>query len=188
MILAAIIFIVTFGCLGHFIYEWSGHKPWCGLIFATNESTWEHIKLTIYPTVLWAVFEGIRLGWTPSLLQALAAALLTEMILVPALFYSYTAVVGRNFLITDIICFVISVVAGVLVFYKVLSLSPAAICTVASIGIIAVVLTMYFRWTFHAPHNFLFRDPISGGFGPQGHDCDEDFHGIHSKHKHKHNK
>ena len=43
---------VLLGSLNHFIYEWSGENVVAGLLFATNESVWEHIKLALLPMLL----------------------------------------------------------------------------------------------------------------------------------------
>ena len=53
----AFIFIGLLGSLGHFFYEWSGNNKIIGYFFATNESTWEHLKLLFFPTVIYSVIE-----------------------------------------------------------------------------------------------------------------------------------
>ena len=40
------------GFLNHFIYEWLGGNGVAGLLFATNESIWEHIKLALLPMLI----------------------------------------------------------------------------------------------------------------------------------------
>lgn len=103
MELLGAIFIIAFGTLGHFIFEWSGHRKCAGIFFAVNESTWEHIKLAIYPNLIWGVVEGCVRGFSPLLAVSVATSLAISMVLIPALFYGYTAIVGKNFLITDIL-------------------------------------------------------------------------------------
>lgn len=180
------IFIAVFGCLGHFIFEWSGHRKWAGIFFATNESTWEHIKLTIYPSLIWGVVAGFVYGWTPLLALAQASAMLTMMILIPALFYAYTAIVGRNFLIADIACFMLSIAGGMWLYHAVIGSGAeiGAAWLAASVIVTVLIVLAYFTLTYNAPHNFLFRDPVTGGFGPLGHDCDADFHGVGLHHHH----
>lgn len=182
------LFIIIFGTLGHFIFEWSGHRKWAGIFFAVNESTWEHIKLTIYPSFIWLVVEGIAKGWSCNLLVAQAAGMVTMMALIPIIFYSYTAIVGRNFLIADIITFMVSICIGMWLYHAILVYGavPSAALTAVSITVLAAIAFMYFTFTYKAPHNFLFKDPISGGFGPTGHDCDGDFHKTGHAHGHDH--
>ena len=48
MILGTVFVLIT-GTISHFIYDWSGQNYILGLIFPTNESTWEHMKLVFFP-------------------------------------------------------------------------------------------------------------------------------------------
>ena len=189
MKILSILFIIIVGTLGHFIFEWSGHRKWAGIFFAVNESTWEHIKLSIYPTVIWFFIEWAVNGWSSVLPLATAAALVSMMLLIPGIFYAYTAIVGKNFLIADIIVFVVSIIIGMEIFYGILTgignIGPAT--EIISFTVIAAIIGMYLTFSYHPLHCFLFKDPVSGGFGPYGHDCNSDFHGVHSHHhKHKH--
>lgn len=184
-IIGAIV-IIALGCVGHFIFEWSGHKKCAGIFFAVNESTWEHIKLSIYPAILWLVVEICVRGCGAEILVAQTASMLTMILLIPALFYGYTAIVGKNFLITDILCFIVSVCVGMWVF-NIIAECGANMSTglgICSIAIIAAILFCYFTFSYNPPRCFLFKDPITGGYGPTGHDCDGDFH--HTGHTHHH--
>ena len=53
----AFVIIGALGTLGHFLYEWSGDNRLVGYFFSVNESTWEHLKLLFFPTVIYSVFE-----------------------------------------------------------------------------------------------------------------------------------
>ena len=174
------VFIIIFGTLGHFIFEWSGHRKWAGIFFAVNESTWEHMKLTIYPSAVWFAVEVAVRGFSAPLVVAQAASAAAMLALVPGLFYGYTFFTKQNWLIVDIICFVLSVCGGMLAFAKVSALpyaGPAA--TTISVIFLAGVAAAYFLWSYNPPHCFLFRDPVSKGFGPGGHGCHSDFHHAH---------
>ena len=185
MEIIASLFIIVLGCLGHFIFEWSGHRKWAGLLFAVNESTWEHIKLTIYPSFLWLLAEGLYRGWSQGLVVAQFAAMAATMLLVPALFYGYTAFTHKNWLWSDILVFCVAVVAGRWIFLLVFNALGASLPVVwfvlALVGM-ALVLEMYLRLSYHPWHNFLFRDPQNGDFGPRGHSCHSHFH----QHPHNH--
>ena len=179
MEIAACIFIIVFGTLGHFIFEWSGHKHWAGLLFAVNESTWEHIKLTIYPSFIWMAVEAAVLGFSRSLVAAQACSMCVTMLLIPGLFYGYTAFTGQNWLICDIICFCVSVIAGRICFSHVMCCAHISdLLLAASSVFLVLVLLCYLVFSFHPLHNFLFRDPISGDYGPHGHGCHTHYHKI----------
>ena len=171
--------IITLGCLGHFIYDWTDHKRASAIFFAVNESTWEHIKLTIYPGFLFMVAAVVRYGGNPCLLPAQAAAMLTPMLLIPFLFYGYTLFTKKNYLIVDILCFCLSVCAGMWVFRLIISSgydAPNAVKAASALCLLAIA-AMYFSFSFNPPHNFLFRDPITRRYGLSGHPC---------MHNHKH--
>lgn len=190
MELLGAIFIIAFGTLGHFIFEWSGHRKCAGIFFAVNESTWEHIKLAIYPNLIWGVVEGCVRGFSPLLAVSVATSLAISMVLIPALFYGYTAIVGKNFLITDILCFVLAVSAGMWAFHFLyrIDLTVPQPLLITSLALLALIVLAYLLFSYNPPRNFLFRDPITHGFGPLGHDCDADFHnaGEYRKHQHQH--
>jgi hypothetical protein len=50
-------FIIFLGSLLHFTYKWSGRFWLVGIFSAVNESTWEHLKLAVFPATLWFLFE-----------------------------------------------------------------------------------------------------------------------------------
>lgn len=183
------IFIIVIGTLGHFIFEWSGHRKGAGIFFAVNESTWEHIKLAIYPAYLWMIVEIAVRGWSTALITAQFAGVFASVLLIPGIFYGYTAFTKKNWLIADISVFCIAVALSRWVFKLVYDLAPqsAAWLVISIVGLVAI-LAAYLSWSYHAPHCFLFRDPLNGGFGPTGHDCDGNFHNNpnHDKHHHHH--
>lgn len=37
----------------HFLYDWLGENPIVGSFVPVNESVWEHLKLALWPTLLW---------------------------------------------------------------------------------------------------------------------------------------
>jgi len=45
------IFCIILGTLLHFTYEWFNLNKFVGFFSATNESTWEHLKLIFFPMV-----------------------------------------------------------------------------------------------------------------------------------------
>lgn len=179
MELTGFFFIAVFGCLGHFIFEWSGHRKWAGIFFAVNESTWEHIKLTIYPSFIWMFVEMAVRGCSPSLLVAQFASMVTMILLVPGIFYAYTAFTKRNWLIADIVVFLVAIAAGMKVFSLIADVPGiTAVPAWISVAGMLLILAAYFRFSYHPPHCFLFRDPINKGFGPSGHECHSHFHNI----------
>ena len=55
------IFIFIFGTILHFTYEWSGENTIVGLFSATNESTWEHLKLLFFLKISCLFFSFLQM-------------------------------------------------------------------------------------------------------------------------------
>jgi protein-S-isoprenylcysteine O-methyltransferase Ste14 len=85
------------------------------------------------------------------------------------LYYSYTALLGHGLLIVDIAIFVVAVIAGQLVSYKLLMASPLPEKLNRFVPIALAVLGILFvLFTFYPPHLPLFRDSVTGGYGIVG--------------------
>ena len=159
------VFSLALGTLSHFFYEWSGNQPIVGFFFPVNESTWEHLKLAIFPILLFFAMGSRFLRGNENAVLAAFCAVLIPVLLIPAIFYTYTAFTGAPVLPVDIATFAIAVLAGFAAAWLILranSIPHASL--IGWIGIF-VILACYFTFTAFPPHCFLFRDPLSGGYG-----------------------
>ncbi len=164
-ILGAVLSIV-FGSALHFVYQWSGFYKPVALIAAVNESTWEHLKLGFWPILIWAIYEFAVFGKKyKNFIFAKALAILVFIFGVPLIFYGYTAILGKNFLIFDISTFAVSVVLGYFVGYKILTVKKDLGIKSFGILVILIALAAFLSFSFFPPHNFLFKDPVTGGYG-----------------------
>jgi hypothetical protein len=162
--------IIVLGSVFHFVYEWLGNWRPAALIFAVNESTWEHLKLAFWPAIIWSLIERVR--WTKpgndiaNFFVAKAVALYIMPILIVGIFYSYTAILGDNFLILDISSFILAVCVGQYCSYRILSAKPLS-ATLRPIAMAAIIIitTCFLLFTFMTPRFFLFHDPVTGGYG-----------------------
>ena len=81
------IIVSILGTLLHFAYDWSGQNTLVGLFTPVNESTWEHMKLIFFPTLIVNIFIWRKLhDKLPYLDSSLPAWLLIGTWLIPALF------------------------------------------------------------------------------------------------------
>lgn len=164
--LCGIVFVIILGSALHFAFALSGEWRPLAVIAAVNESTWEHLKLAFWPALLYGLAEypflRARAG---NFLVAKAAGILLMPVAIVALFYAYTAFT-EDTLVADILIFVMAVVAGQLTSLRLLPLRalPDALRWVAAAVLICLILT-FALLTFFAPHVFLFRDPVTGGYG-----------------------
>ena len=181
-----IISIILVSTLFHFLYEMTHHNKFVALFAAVNESTWEHIKIALTPTIIWCIICGFHYGWTPYLLIASSLCIASIIILIPAIFYSYTAITKRPILPVDIISFCAVIFLSQLIFFHFLNLYVAPLfCIVAATILLIAELIIYFTCTFFPPKALFFKDPISKKYGLKGHT--EMFDHNH-KHSHKHEK
>jgi hypothetical protein len=169
--LAGIVFIVIVGGMLHFTFDFSGHQPVVGFFSAVNESVWEHLKLGFWPALLWTLVEyrSIKKS-TNNFLFAKAVGIYLVPIVIPVLFYSYTAALGESVLVIDILIFVVAVIVGQLVSYKLLTHVELP-DVLNKISLVALVLlgVVFMIFTFYPPHLPLFRDSVTGEYGITNH-------------------
>ena len=159
--LVAFLWIGIFGALSHFFYQWSGYKKLVGILFPANESTWEHLKLAFIHSLLYAY--GSK---NPNYMVAFSLILLIPMILIPIIFYTYTAITGHSILLLDILTYYVSILIACLVCGMVLMHNPfpKVISIISGIMFVCIMLC-YLLFTLYPPKIFLFRDAVTGGYG-----------------------
>jgi Family of unknown function (DUF6512) len=155
------------GSLLHFVFELFNKWPPIALIAAVNESTWEHLKLAFWPTLIFALIERpFFRGRVNNFWTAKAAGILAMPLVIVSVFYGYTALAGHNVLWADISVFVLAVFVGQMLSSKILLCRPfrPGIQTAALI-VLALMIAAFLLLTFFPPHLFLFCDPRTGQFG-----------------------
>ena len=161
-ILIGILFTIGLGTLLHFTYEWSGNNPIVGLFSAVSESTWEHLKLLFFPMLIYSfllyakfynVYENIPI--------AIAIGILSGLITIPVLFYTYTGIIGTHVLIIDLAIFVISIILAFFVSSVIVLKGCLNQKGWNQIGVaLLLFLTTLFLWfTYEPPSLNLFADP-----------------------------
>ena len=169
--LAGIVFIVIIGTILHFTFELSGNQPVVGVFSAVNESVWEHLKLGFWPALVWALIEYKYIEKSSNnFLFAKTVGIYLIPIVIPILFYSYTAFLGESVLVIDILTFVVAVIVGQLVSYKLLTYRKMPEI-LNRISLVALVLlgVAFVLFTFYPPHLPLFKDPVTGEYGITNH-------------------
>lgn len=165
--LVGIIFIIVFGSILHFTFEWSGRQAVVGVFSAVNESVWEHLKLGFWPAVVFALIEFKYLKKaTNNFLFAKTIGIYLIPVVIMVIFYSYTAILGESILVIDIFSFVIAVIVGQLVSYRLLTWKTLPY-NLDRVSLIALILLgfAFVLFTFYPPQLPLFQDPITGEYG-----------------------
>ena len=163
-------FLVTgaLGSLLHFVYQWSGENQVAAAFSAVNESTWEHMKLLFIPLFLFSVVQVCVMGRNyPNFLAVRAVSILTGLVQIPVLFYTYTGVLGRSVDWVNIALFFLAALGAFLLDFRLLRRSRLSAPWQQILGLIVLwALAFCFVWcTFHPVELALWRDPVTGGYG-----------------------
>lgn len=155
-----ILFVIIAGTLSHFVYEWSGNNFILGFFFPVNESTWEHMKLCFFPMLLYSCFMNRKLkGDYPCVTSSLLFGVLLGTFLIPIIFYTYSGILGQNYIFFDIAIFIISVLLAFIAVYR-LSLScvlDSFLFWLATLAFLTAICFLVF--TYYPPCIGLFAVP-----------------------------
>ena len=160
------IFCMIFGTILHFTYDWSNGNIIVGLLSPVNESVWEHLKLLFYPMFFISIIGYFKIGKeSHNYWGAQAIGIGMTLMLVVIIFYTYTGIIGQNFLILDISSFMISVLIGEYIKYQVLKMPESFELDKLAFIVLCILLITFIIFTVYPPIIPLFEDPIYGIFG-----------------------
>jgi Family of unknown function (DUF6512) len=165
--LTGMVFIILLGSALHFTFAWSGNQLIVGAFSAVNESVWEHLKLAFWPSLLLMLIEYPRLTkGANSFFAAKALGIYLMIAIIPLIFYSYTAFSGKSIFAIDISSFVVAVIIGQLLSYKLLTHRQMNDnfnrIAVAAIILLAIAFILF---TYYPPQLQTFKDPVTGEYG-----------------------
>ena len=160
-------FIIFLGSAMHFTFEMSGSQAIVGAFSAVNESVWEHLKLAFWPSLIWLLIEYFPLKQeTKNFFTAKTIGTYLMVATIPIIFYSYTPFTGESIFAIDISSFIVAVIVGQILSYKLLTykqlnqkLNKIAIAAMVLLGIAFIV------FTFYPPQLEIFKDSATGKYG-----------------------
>ncbi|MFC1949164.1 DUF6512 family protein [Chloroflexota bacterium] len=159
--------ISVLGSLLHFVFELSGELAPVGIFAAVNESVFEHLKLTYWPTLVYAActYRIIR-NSSNNFIIAKTAGIYVMPLSIIVLFYAYTIITGTEILIVDILIFIVAVALGQLTSYKLLTMNrlPNSLHWIA-LSLLVALAVIYGVFTFYPPQVPFFQDPVSDTYG-----------------------
>lgn len=169
-VIISIIIISIVGTLSHFLYDISNHNIIIGLFAAVNESTWEHIKIALTPTLLWSLIDGYLFGMNPNYFLAKFVSLFIIILLMPLIFYGYQFIYKKQSVFINILSFYIVIICSQLSFYYLLKMNSINFIYsyISCIGIF-IIFGGYMIHTLLPAKNFIFKDPITNKYGFKGH-------------------
>ncbi len=164
--IAGTLFIIFLGTALHFTFDFSGRNPIVGSFSAVNESVWEHLKLPFWPSLLWILIEMYPVRKVVSnFFAAKAIGAIVMIVFIPAVFYAYTAFT-EEILAVDIATFMIAVIVGQIISYKLFRKGDTSKATeITGIIVIALLAVIFVTFTFYPPHLSIFQDSNTGQYG-----------------------
>lgn len=155
--IASFFFSSIVGTLMHFVFEWTNESTVVALIAPVNESVFEHLKLTFFPLAVFAIFEYFYIGKIHNgFFFIKAKSILLGILSVIVLYYTYTGIIGKNYMIPDVLIFYISILISTLYFVK--NYKPNKSKNPTGILILILIWIILIIFTFATPHINLFLD------------------------------
>ena len=154
------------GTLLHFLYEWLGEAKWIAPFSGINESTWEHMKLLFWPMFIYAIVQSFFFKDSEDFWCVKARGILSGLILIPVLFYTYNGVIGKSPDWLNIAIFFIS--AAIAYIYEVKLLNEKKLLCRSkkmSLAILIIIAILFVVLTFITPEIGIFKDPLTGTYG-----------------------
>jgi len=169
--LFSIIFIFLLGTLFHFVFGFTGKVITLAPFFPVNESTFEHLKLTVYPILLGQLIGYLilknrtRIVFTNWFIS-IAISIITSSFFTLSLYYIATNAFNIHSTIVDISIYFISIVFGqVLGLHLYNKYEDNKKLFLFSIIIILFILIFFTFFTFFPPKLPLFIESSTGLYG-----------------------
>ncbi len=164
---AGFIFTGTAGVLLHFLYDWTNQSIFVAPFSAVNESIWEHMKLLFFPMFMFALIEYKFIGKDfESFWCAKSVGIISGLMLIPIIFYTYTGALGVNADWFNIVIFFIS--AGTAYYIEnFLFKNKPEMCNspLIAFAFLCFIAVLFVVMTFVQPKIPLFQDMTTGNYG-----------------------
>ena len=159
----SILFCIILGTLLHFTYELSNQNAFIGTFSAVNESVWEHLKLTFFPTLITTLLSSFFLEHYKEFIGYRLKGILYSLSFTVIFFYTYSGILGKSILIIDILTFIVSIFVCEYItlkqFFRFQENSNGKLIYNLAIWIIIAILFVIF--TFYPLPIGLFTPPVS---------------------------
>lgn len=171
IILLGILFIFLMACLFHFLYVATGKTLISAVLFPTNESIFEHLKLLLYPTIVYWLIAYIvsskdyNIDSCKWLISCITSSILS-IIFVLSWHYILKGAFNFSSTITDILSVLIATTVGQLVslhIYKYLKCTKVKL--LISILVLVCIIILFTYLTFKPIELPLFLDSTTGLYG-----------------------
>ena len=147
------------GTLLHFLYDWLGEAVYTAPFSGVNESTWEHMKLLFWPMFIFAIIESFFFRERKDFWCVKLRGIISGLILIPVLFYTYNGAVGKSPDWLNITIFFISAAISYIYEAKLFNESKL-VCKSQkrALAALIVIATLFVVFTFRTPEIGIFKD------------------------------
>ena len=160
--LGGFLFTCASGTFLNFLYERCGKHPLVGILSATNESVWEHMKLLFVPMFLVTLAEMSRFSsryrnfWRVKL-----SGTVLGVLLIPILHYTYTGAFGVRLSWLDISIFYLAAAAAYWIETRLLLREHphSGIFELTAMVLLWLFALMFVFFTYAPPNFPIFHDP-----------------------------
>lgn len=167
LLIISFLILSVFGTLLHFTHGWLKKGFLLHIFSALNESSWEHMKMLVAPTLLVMVIQYFALeARYTNLFNSFLIFFLVELVSMPLLFELLKYLFKNKVpLVFTIVLFYICILLGLLSEYLFLQNGVFVMSELmAKIGIV-VVTASFIVFSYFPPHFPILKDPVNGGYG-----------------------
>ena len=151
------LYISIFSTFLHFSYDITNHTFIFSILGAVNESTWEHLKIDLFPWFTWFIIRSYYFSYINSYFGNFIA-IATFIATICAIFYGSIFLMNRHFLPISIGSFYVGVISGSFFEYLIKDYSfHPCFEVIGFIGCILIIL-IGIIWTYFPMKNFLTLD------------------------------
>lgn len=153
-LLVGFVIVSVLGFVFHFAFDFF-NNPWLKIVFAQNESIFEHLKLFIFPTIIYMLFDLAFSKDKDFIFASYTSGIIVSSIFMISGFYTYSGIIGKDILAVDIGLFFLCVILIFYYRYKKITLFDGANSVIAFFVFIAIIEL----FTFYPANINLFKDP-----------------------------
>ncbi len=165
-IFGGFVFTSLLGTILHFLFDWTGGNMLIAAFSATNESTFEHLKIFFFPTFIYGIFEYFKYGKKVGCFwQIKLESILLGLIAITTIFYTYKGILGYSVDFINITIFFIA--AAICYLWQAFRLYKGNNDCREWIWFSGVLLlcVLFIVFTYYTPKIGLFQDPLTFGYG-----------------------
>lgn len=171
VILSGTVVIFFLGALFHFLYDATGKSPFAAIFFPVNESIFEHLKLVLYPSILFWIISFFILSRNHKIhfskwIISMTFSIITSMIYIVCYYYVSHYAFDISISILDILSLLAGSFLGQLLACHLNNKLPVTkTWHIFCIIFILLICIFFANFTFYTPHLPIFMDPPTGTYG-----------------------